>query len=359
MKFDYAIGNPPYQKSTSNNRQEPIYPHFYDAAEKVAENYMLISPARFLFNAGLTSKDWNNKMLSDEHLKVEFYTDDASSIFSNTEIKGGIAVMYRSANKVFGAIEEFIPDERLRGLVDKIRASKPESFASIMYGGRSDLKFNDKFLKEYPNTIEDRILAIQQKHPDVKELGPNEEYELKSPTFDVLPYVFKSEEPSNKKSYYKILGLSNGKRTYRWIERKFMDARYPEDNNIDYYKAFIPKASGNGIFGEAISSPAIEGPGTSATPSFIGIGKCKTKDEAQNVAKYIRSKFARALLGIRKITQDIVPSKWKYVPLQDFSSSSDIDWSKSVANIDQQLYKKYNLTKDEIDFIENNVKEMD
>ncbi len=65
------------------------------------------------------------------------------------------------------------------------------------------------------------------------------------------------------------------------------------------------------------------------------------------------------LLGILKITQDNPPEKWKYVPLQDFTSSSDIDWSKSIAEIDQQLYAKYDLSDEEIDFIETHVKEMD
>ena len=74
--------------------------------------------------------------------------------------------------------------------------------------------------------------------------------------------------------------------------------------------------------------------------------------------KYIKTKFARALLGVLKTTQDITPDKWKYVPLQDFTAYSDIDWSKSVAEIDQQLYRKYDLTADEIEFIETHVKEM-
>jgi len=64
------------------------------------------------------------------------------------------------------------------------------------------------------------------------------------------------------------------------------------------------------------------------------------------------------MLGILKITQDNPPEKWKYVPLQDFTSKSDIDWSKSVAEIDKQLYKKYKLSKEEIEFIESHVKEM-
>ncbi len=75
--------------------------------------------------------------------------------------------------------------------------------------------------------------------------------------------------------------------------------------------------------------------------------------------KYVKSKFARTMLGILKITQDNPPEKWKYVPLQDFTSNSDIDWSKSIPEIDQQLYKKYGLSPEEIKFIEIHVKEME
>lgn len=75
--------------------------------------------------------------------------------------------------------------------------------------------------------------------------------------------------------------------------------------------------------------------------------------------KYIKTRFARTLIGILKVTQEINPAKFKYVPLQDFTSSSDIDWSKSVHEIDEQLYDKYGLTKDERDFIETHVKEME
>ena len=75
--------------------------------------------------------------------------------------------------------------------------------------------------------------------------------------------------------------------------------------------------------------------------------------------KYIKTKFARALLGVLKVTQDNPPDKWEYVPLQDFTSSSDIDWTQSVAEIDVALYKKYNLSDEEIEFIETHVKAMD
>lgn len=95
-----------------------------------------------------------------------------------------------------------------------------------------------------------------------------------------------------------------------------------------------------------------------ATQTFLGIGNCKCKDEAEAIYKYLCCKFCRAALGILKITQHNPPEKWRYVPLQDFTSNSDIDWSKSIHEIDLQLYKKYGLTNEEIQFIETNVKEM-
>lgn len=64
------------------------------------------------------------------------------------------------------------------------------------------------------------------------------------------------------------------------------------------------------------------------------------------------------MLGILKRTQANTPGKWNWVPLQDFTANSDIDWSKSIHEIDLQLYKKYGLNQEEIDFIEKNVKEM-
>ena len=85
----------------------------------------------------------------------------------------------------------------------------------------------------------------------------------------------------------------------------------------------------------------------------------KNKNEAEHVLKYIKGKFARAMLNTLKITQHNKRDTWKNVPLQDFTSSSDIDWSQSIADIDKQLYKKYNLTPEEIDFIETHVKEME
>ncbi len=91
----------------------------------------------------------------------------------------------------------------------------------------------------------------------------------------------------------------------------------------------------------------------------MSIGEFSNINEAEAAFTYIKTKFTRALLGILKTTQDITPEKWKCVPLQDFSGSSDIDWNTSIANIDRQLYSKYRLSEEEINFIESKVKEME
>lgn len=82
-------------------------------------------------------------------------------------------------------------------------------------------------------------------------------------------------------------------------------------------------------------------------------------EETQAALKYIKTKFARTILGALKTTQDITPGKWAHVPLQDFTASSDIDWSQAFREVDRQLYAKYRLDGDDILFIEGHEKEME
>lgn len=356
--FDFVIGNPPYQDSTSiNNRAGAVYQYFYEMAKQVAPKYLLITPARFLFNTGLTPKDWNKQMLADPHLKVEKYEQDGTKVFPNTDIKGGVVIMYRDDNSNFGAIGEFIPEAHLRSILKHFQKDAKVNLPSIMYGGRSDLKFNDLFLKDYPQTINDRLKVIQIKHPDVTKLAPNEEYEIKSSTLDVLPYVFLETKPDDNSSYIKLLGLSKGKRIFRWIDKKYIVPRY-KNNNINYFKVLVPESNGSGKFGEELSTPVVAGPLESSTPTFISIGRFTSRTEAENCLKYIKTKLTRCLLDVVKKTQHNAAPNWAYVPLQDFTSKSDIDWSKSIQDIDFQLYRKYNLSPEDINFIESHVKEM-
>lgn len=358
MKFNAVVGNPPYQVSSAvSNRQDPIYQYFYDIAGMLSDLYTLISPARFLFNAGLTPQQWNEKMLHDKHFKVVYFNQDATCCFPRTDIKGGIAITLRNQKEDYGEIGRFIPNSQLRRIAAKFKHDPENNLSKIVFSGRSDLKFNDHFLKVFPNSPNDRVKYMQQKRQSITELGPNEEYELKSSSFEAIPYVFE-DVVNNPQDYFHILGLINSKRVWKYVRKEYMDARYAE-NNISKYKVLVPESSSNGVLGETLGTFEIGYPNDSSTTTFIGIGSFESLDEAKNCASYLKSKFTRCLLGILKITQHSPAPVWAYVPLQDFTNNSDIDWSKSIAEIDKQLYKKYNLTEEDIDFIEKNIKPME
>ena len=343
MKFDYVIGNPPYQDETLGDNKgfaPPVYNKFLDASYEIADKVEMIHPARFLFNAGSTPKAWNEKMLSDPHLTVLHYESDSSKIFANTDIKGGVVITYRDKVKNYGAIEHFIVFDELRSIARKIGKTDYVPLSKVIYAAES-YRFTETMHKE--NSSVESLLSKGHK------------YDFKSNVLSKLDnIVFFSEMPKDGSSYIKILGLDGSKRTEKWIRKAYV--RVPE--NFGSYKVFISKANGSGAFGETLSAPIIAEPGIGHTQTFMSIGKCESEQEAIAITKYVKTKFARAMLGVLKITQDCPAPKWKYVPLQDFTAHSDIDWSKSVAEIDRQLYRKYDLTADEIEFIETHVKEM-
>lgn len=149
--------------------------------------------------------------------------------------------------------------------------------------------------------------------------------------------------------------MINNKRVQRYISEKFIELTH---ENLANYKVIVPASNGSGAIGEVLSTPLIGEPLIGYSQTFIGVGSFKNKKEAENSLKYIKSKFARALLGILKVTQGNKKETWQYVPWQNFSDISDINWNNSVEDIDKQLYKKYELNDDEIAFINKNVKAM-
>ena len=160
--------------------------------------------------------------------------------------------------------------------------------------------------------------------------------------------------------YYRVLGKIKKRREYRFIKKKYVE----DEEWIGKYKVFIPFSNGSsGTLGEkaarVISKPVIGYPGDCITQTFISAGCFETEEEAEHLLKYVKSKFARVLLGILKVTQGNKTDTWEYVPVQDFSNSSDINWSKSIAEIDKQLYSKYGLNNDEIAFIESKIESLE
>ena len=158
------------------------------------------------------------------------------------------------------------------------------------------------------------------------------------------------------KDYIQILGRQDNERKFKYVLRRY----FADNANLDKFKVFVPSSNGSGTIGEVLSTPLIGVPLIGATETFISFGAFDEKDEAINLLKYLKTKFARTMLGVLKVTQgNKTKHVWSKVPLQDFTRNSAIDWTKSIAEIDQQLYKKYGLDEEEINFIESNVKEME
>ena len=108
-----------------------------------------------------------------------------------------------------------------------------------------------------------------------------------------------------------------------------------------------------------IGKSYVAGPNVACTDSMIPFGAFDNILEATNLQKYMMTKFLRFMVGILKVSQNLYQNVYQFVPLQNFTSESDIDWSKSVAEIDQQLYGKYGLDESEIAFIESKIKPME
>lgn len=340
MKFDYVIGNPPYQEESESDKalSPSIYHFFMDACYVIGDKVELITPARFLFNSGNTPKAWNRKMLDSSHFSVLYYNVNSKDVFSNADIKGGVAITYFDKYKMVAPIGVFVANPFLRSILLKVKSLNFESIVDSVY---TSSKWN--------------LEGLYLEHPDyrcyIKDNGNHSQMDASA--FSKVP-VFYENKPDDGDSYVQLYGRLNGSRVYRYVKEKYIR----DSGNLYKYKVFVPKANGSGAIGEVLSTPVIGTPVIGTTQTFLSIGKFDTLQEAENLLKYLKGKFARMMLGTLKVTQNNPPSVWVNVPNQDFTDNSDIDWSKPVHEIDLQLYEKYGFDVEEIDFIETCVKAM-
>ena len=187
------------------------------------------------------------------------------------------------------------------------------------------------------------------------------------------PYGFRADPLDNPSKYHinlskekskdsvRLFGKKNGEgRTSYYIERKSLPKESPL---LEKYKLFVVKAWGNmdeksGYLGGSYSQLLCAKPMDCCTEMYIEVGPFKNEKETMNAYKYFNTKFLRAVFYNRKLSQNTAKDTYADIPIQDFSNNSDIDWSKTIKGIDKQLYKKYKLTNQEIEFIEAHIKEM-
>ena len=345
MFFDAVVGNPPYQITGSGDNKTfaaSVYNLFMENSFKLADKVSLVTPARFLFNAGATPQDFRNRMLADTHLKVVRYVVDGKKLFPTSDIKGGVVITLHDMTKTFEPIGTFIPFDELKSIHQKVVVDNKNfqplneiMFASEIY------HFTNKLHEDFPDAA--------------SKLSAGHAYDLKTSVFEKLPTIFLDAKPHDGYEYIQIYGLLKMQRDYKWIRRDYVNAPAP----LTKYKVIVPHSNGSGALGEVVSTPLVGSPLVGCTQTFITVGAFDTASEADACLAYIKTKFCRVMLGILKVTQHNPPSTWAKVPLQDFSASSDIDWTKPVAQIDEQLYRKYGLSDAEIKFIESHVKAME
>lgn len=336
MKFNAVVSNPPYQIGVN---KEPLYHHFISIGMEIGDLGTLIHPGRFLFNAGKTPKAWNQKMLNNEHYKVVKYWKKSDEIFDAVDIKGGVAVTMWDKQNDIGPIGTFVLHEELRTIQEKVKALGEESFSQLVYS-RDLYQLTELFYTEHPE-LEGR----QSK---------GHRFDLGTTVFSLFPEVFFDEKPEED-GYALVVGRENDTRIAKWIKKEYL--KLPD--NFEKYKVVVPKSNGSGHFGESLSSPFVATPFHAQNTTFLSIGKFDSLFEAEACLKYMKTKFARCLLSILKVTQDNPKGVWTNVPLQKFTQQADINWNLSINEIDKALYKKYDLTQDEIEFIESNVSAME
>lgn len=335
IKFNAVVGNPPYQMGIN---KEPAYHYFIDLGRYISAIGTTIHPARFLFNAGKTPTEWNEKMLHDEHYTVIKYWSNPEEVFENVEIKGGVAITMWNEGYSYGEIGSFMKYPEISQIKEKVMGEQFVSFADLVY----------------PRDLYRLTETLYKENEWAKERpSKGHKFDLGTNAFDLFPELFSTN--AQNVEYAAIIGRINNERIQKYIKKSYI--RIPD--NFEYYKVFVAKANGNGKLGEELSSPFVAKPNEGSTTTFLSIGKFDTEKEATSCLKYIKTKFARLMLGILKVTQDNPRDVWKFVPLQDFTSISDIEWSQSISDIDRQLYAKYGLSEDEIAFIEKMIKPME
>lgn len=349
MKFNAIVGNPPYQVMDGGDctSSTAVYQLFIEQSCAINPDYIsMITPSRWLTKQGRgLSEEWASKMLLCNHFKFLKDYLQASDCFPGVEIKGGICYFLYEGN---------YNGECVYAISQNGKVSTISTFLGKWGMAIRDI-CADKILKKisdiegitYYDATSFSILVNARHHFDQGAQLSTSWREF---------HVTKTNE-YNIKCYLNKQLLSEG---FGWVKLSDIPKNL---QSINYHKIYISKAYGAGenFPHQIIGVPFYGEPNSVCTDTYIVImpkGGFSSKAETMNVITYMRTKFFRYLVFILKKTQDAPRDVYKFVPLQDFTSNSDIDWSKSVVEIDRQLYAKYNLTDEEIAFVESMIKAM-
>lgn len=340
VKFGAVIGNPPYQKSISEEKlnsslSKQLFPYYTILSMKISANLSsLIIPARW-FAGDAQDKSFlklreffkNKDTLSDL-----YYFEDTNSIFNDVEIKGGVCYFLSALNHTgelnFVKISE-----------EKIVSAKRNLFLDGL-----DIVLTDEIQFSVLNKVKNA------------EFTPLTEITKGRNAFGIIGKDSVVNEVSSKEFFENSCELRCKANEIRYItEDKVV-------KNIDIfnaYKVFISKSAGApNTDKKVIGEPYIGGLKSACTDSLIPIGKFDNLFEAESLQKYLKTKLLRYMVSLVKSSQNTTQIVYRFVPMQDFTEQSDINWTKSIADIDVQLFDKYHLSLEEREHINNSIKDM-
>ncbi|MBO5481179.1 MAG: Eco57I restriction-modification methylase domain-containing protein [Clostridia bacterium] len=318
MKFDVIISNPPYQLSDGGNgaSAKPIYQLFVQQAKKLKPRYLsMIIPARW-YAGGKGLDEFRNDMLTDNRLRIIHDFVDASDCFSGVEIKGGVCY--------------FLWDRDSQGLC---QISRHEGVETISTTERPLLEKNSNIFIRYSESI-----PILRK--------------IQNSTIHYFNEIVSSRKPFGLATNFESFSKTGTIKVYanKKVGYLYNDFIIPQKSDwVNKWKLYIPKAIGSGDMKEDWIKPIVGEPNSICTETYIVIGPFDDKTTTENALSYTQTKFFHFMMGLAKITQDATNKVYQFVPMQDFSKP----WT------DEELYAKYGLTQEEIDFIESMIKPME
>jgi DNA or RNA helicase of superfamily II len=346
VKFDVVIGNPPYQESdnkSGNGSATPLYDKFIELSISIKPKYITLITPSVWFLGGKGLDNFRRKMLEDIHVKSFHNYVTPSDVFQNVSLRGGVNFFVWDSN--FNNTKYHIHTETIKNneIVDNsnrpyrlldldlfISDSRAYTFLQNLLDKKFiDLDFENKKLMLYSFVSERNPFGIATTMKDFAEESDNN---------DVKIYASKGREG--------FVPSSTINRNRELVDSYKVLTAFANNIGTD-----LPDDNLNTIISE---------PNSACTETYLVIGGNLelTRDTANNLSKYLKTKFVRLLIMLAKANQNGTRKTYRFVPLQNFSKNPDIDWSQSIAEIDQQLYRKYELSEEEIMFIEENVKEM-
>lgn len=350
MKFDVVIGNPPYQESDNNSSKgssKPIYHHFMRLAKSLNPEYISLITPSVWFIGGKGLDEYRYEMLNDPHLKSIYNYVTPKDVFPSANLRGGVSF--------------FLWDKSYNNVTDNIKINTIKNNKTIETGKRPITLDNLNILISSNTSFS--IIRRLIENDDIS-LDENSNSMLKQYVSVRNPYGFETKFKNSNlfkdssKNLQKPIKIYASKLSHGFIEKNTIKRKIEWINKI---KVITPFANNIGTdLNDDNLNTIVAGKDTITTETYLTIGADLdlNMNSAENLSKYLKTKFVRFLISLAKANQNGTRSTYLFVPLQDFSNKSDINWKEDTANIDIQLFNKYNFNEKEILHVNSSIQDM-